>query len=68
MKLDTLIMFVGAVVALLPFLGFPVSWDHALFFFLGLCVVALGVAVRRRLFHANDTKQIPFEGSTEESL
>ncbi|HWP61523.1 MAG TPA: hypothetical protein VN495_02895 [Candidatus Paceibacterota bacterium] len=55
MKLDALIIFVGAAIAVLPFLGFPVSWDHALFFFLGLCVVALGVAARRRLSRRNES-------------
>lgn len=49
MTLDTLIMFVGAMVALLPFLGFPNSWDKVILFLLGVFVIALGILVRRRL-------------------
>ena len=48
MTLDTLIMFVGAFVATLPFLGLPNSWDSALFFVAGVFVIALGIVVRRR--------------------
>ncbi len=49
MSLDALIMFAGAVIAIVPFLGFPVSWDHPMFFILGICVIVLGIVVRRRL-------------------
>jgi len=48
MSLDALIMFCGALVALLPFLGFPNSWDAVMFLVLGLIIVVLGVVVRRR--------------------
>ncbi len=48
MTLDTLIMFAGALIALVPFLGFPSSWDSVLFFILGVIVIALGITVRRR--------------------
>lgn len=66
MSLDALIILVGAVVALLPFSGFPISWDHAMFFILGLCVIALGVVVRRRLNQKNETVQIPFDAENED--
>lgn len=49
MTLDTLIMFAGAFVATLPFLGFPNSWDKVLLFVVGAFIVALGVVVRRRM-------------------
>jgi membrane protein implicated in regulation of membrane protease activity len=48
MTLDTLIMLAGTLVALLPFLGLPTSWDTIIFFVLGILVIALGIAVRRR--------------------
>lgn len=48
MTLDTLIMFSGALVAALPFLGFPSSWDNVIFFLAGVFVIALGIVVRRR--------------------
>jgi hypothetical protein len=48
MTLDTLIMFLGALTALLPFLGFPNSWDRLMFLAIGGCIVALGIMVRRR--------------------
>jgi VIT1/CCC1 family predicted Fe2+/Mn2+ transporter len=48
MTLDTLIMFFGALVAVLPFLGFPNSWDTVILLVAGVIIVALGVVVRRR--------------------
>lgn len=48
MTLDGLIMVSGAFVALLPFLGFPTSWDTVLFFIAGVFIIALGIVVRRR--------------------
>lgn len=48
MTLDTLIMLAGTLIALLPFLGFPNSWDRVLFLLLGILVIALGIVVRRR--------------------
>lgn len=48
MTLDTLIMLSGGFVAVLPFLGFPNSWDNVFFFLAGVFVIGLGVIVRRR--------------------
>jgi len=48
MSLDALIMFTGAFVAILPFLGFPPSWDTVFFFLAGILIIALGIVVRRR--------------------
>ncbi|OGG59968.1 hypothetical protein A3C86_00990 [Candidatus Kaiserbacteria bacterium RIFCSPHIGHO2_02_FULL_49_16] len=52
MSLDSLIMLSGAFVALLPFLGFPNSWDNVLLFLAGIFVIALGIIVRRRETHS----------------
>lgn len=49
MTLDSLIMLSGAFVAVLPFLGFPNSWDNAFFLIAGIFIIAFGVAVRRRI-------------------
>ncbi len=48
MTLDSLIILSGALVAILPFLGFPNTWDAVIFVVLGALVVALGIVVRRR--------------------
>lgn len=48
MTIDTLIMLSGAFVALLPFLGFPNSWDTVLFVIVGIVVIGLGIVVRRK--------------------
>ncbi|MDP2648819.1 MAG: hypothetical protein U1D26_00300 [Patescibacteria group bacterium] len=48
MSLDVLIMLAGVLVAAMPFLGFPTSWNTVIFFVLGVFVFALGVVVRRR--------------------
>ena len=48
MSLDTLIMLAGASVAILPFLGFPTSWDTVLFLIAGIFIIGLGIALRRR--------------------
>lgn len=48
MSLDTLIMLFGALVAVMPFLGFTVNMQEWIFFVLGIIIVGLGIAVRRR--------------------
>ena len=48
MTLDIVIMCVGALVALLPFLGFPIMWDNVILVVLGLITIVLGIVVRRR--------------------
>ena len=48
MTLDTLIMCAGGFVAVLPFLGFPNSWDNVFFFLAGVLIIGLGIVVRRR--------------------
>lgn len=48
MSLDALIMLAGALIAVMPFLGFPVSAQMWIIFVLGLIVIGLGIAVRRR--------------------
>jgi len=48
MTLDTLIIIGGAFVAILPFLGFPSSWDTALLFLAGIFIIGLGITLRRR--------------------
>ena len=49
MTLDALIILAGAFVTVLPFLGFPTSWDSVLLVLVGVCIVGLGIAVRRRM-------------------
>ena len=48
MTIDALIMFSGAFIAVLPFLGFPIKWDSILMVAAGIIVIALGIIVRRR--------------------
>lgn len=48
MTLDTLIMLAGAFVAVVPFLGFPTSWDTGLLFLAGVIIIGLGIVVRRK--------------------
>lgn len=48
MTLDALIMFSGALIALIPFLGFPLKWDNVILVVLGVFIIALGIVIRRR--------------------
>lgn len=48
MSIDTLIMLLGVLTVMLPYLGFPSSWDRLLYVLIGLGVITLGVVVRRR--------------------
>lgn len=61
MTVDTLILLCGVLVAIMPFLGFPNSWDTVIFFVLGLCIIALGIVVRRRTPRKEDARDILFE-------
>lgn len=67
MTIDALIMFAGALVALMPFLGFPVRWDTVIFFVLGVCIVSLGIAVRRQRVRRSErldhSQHVPFAES-----
>lgn len=48
MTIDALIMLMGALVATLPFLGFPIRMDNVILVVLGIIVISLGIIVRRR--------------------
>jgi hypothetical protein len=48
MTWEALIMLIGALVTLLPFLGLPLKWDNIILVVLGVVVIALGIMVRRR--------------------
>ncbi len=68
MTLDALIMLLGTFVALLPFLGFPNSWDTAILLIVGIIIVGLGIAVRRRGSSSGLTKsRQTLETPTQES-
>jgi len=47
MSKDTIIMALGAFVAVLPFLGFPSSWDVVLLVLSGVALIAVGIVIRR---------------------
>ncbi len=64
MTLDIVIMTVGALVALLPFLGFPIHWDNIILVVLGLLTVVLGIVVRRRGLGLRTRKATTFVEST----
>ncbi|OGG53744.1 hypothetical protein A3H16_04315 [Candidatus Kaiserbacteria bacterium RIFCSPLOWO2_12_FULL_53_8] len=57
MSLDALIMCAGAFVAILPFLGFPNTWDNIFFFLTGIFIIALGIVVRRREGHSKELQE-----------
>lgn len=48
MTIDALIIFAGAFVAVLPFLGFPIKLDSIIMVAIGIIVISLGIIVRRR--------------------
>ncbi len=65
MTLDALIILAGAIVAALPFLGFPSEWDTVIFFVAGVFTILLGMAVRRRLY--TDEKAEAYEQASPAS-
>lgn len=48
MTIDALIMLMGAIIATLPFLGFPIRMDNLIMVAIGIIVISLGIIVRRR--------------------
>ncbi|PIR82422.1 hypothetical protein COU20_02440 [Candidatus Kaiserbacteria bacterium CG10_big_fil_rev_8_21_14_0_10_59_10] len=48
MTLDALVIVSGVLVAALPFLAFPASWKSVMFPLLGVFIILLGVALRRK--------------------
>ncbi|MEY4747060.1 MAG: hypothetical protein RLZZ416_109 [Candidatus Parcubacteria bacterium] len=59
MTIDALIMTAGAFVAVLPYLGFPNSWDMILFVSAGILIIVLGIIVRRRFAHRAHANERP---------
>ncbi len=59
MTIDSLIMFSGAFIAALPFLGFPYSWDNVFLVIVGIFIVALGIVVRRRGVYPPRKHEVP---------
>lgn len=64
MTLDILIMTIGALVALLPFMGFPIAWDNVILIALGLITIVLGIVVRRRGLGLRTRRATTFVEST----
>lgn len=64
MTLDAIIMLTGGAIAVLPFLGFPASWDDVFFSLLGVLVLVLGIAVRRNAHHALMEKKQNAQGQS----
>ena len=67
MTLDALIMLAGTLVALLPFLGFPLRWDNVILVILGVFTIALGIIVRRRGFMPRAPQKPPSTSFVENS-
>lgn len=66
MTLDTLIIFAGAFVAALPFLGFPSSWDTVLLLLAGVLIIGLGVTLRRGVGEKQDQRNVYTHGNSEQ--
>ena len=69
---ETLIIFLGAWVAVQSFLGFPLLWDEVMLAVLGVAILALGISLHRdasarraaRMRHAEShTERAPLEES-----
>ena len=43
---DVILMLLGVWIALLPFLGFPNSWDKVLFLISGVILISIGISMR----------------------
>ncbi len=67
MTIDALILLAGAFVASLPFLGFPSQWDTVLFVIAGICIIGLGIVVRRRGLRPNRTNTLRAPGEFHET-
>lgn len=48
MTVDAWLIFFGALVAVLPYLGFPSDWDTVILLVSGVSIAFLGIIVRRR--------------------
>ena len=59
MNIDALIMLMGALVATLPFLGFPIRTDNIILIVIGIVVISLGIIVRRRGVAARARTRVP---------
>jgi uncharacterized membrane protein len=62
------LLFLGIIIILMPFLGFPSSWKNIFFVVVGLVIVLISLAMRREEFANSDrviSKQVTTEVYTE---
>lgn len=65
MTLDALMMLMGVLTIVLPYLGFPSAWDRPFYTFFGILFIILGITVRRRgsATHTPPSPKNPFVDS-----
>ncbi len=63
MSREGMLMILGALVALLPFLGIPSAWFMVLLPVLGLCILGLALSLRARLQQAPKSTVLPIHES-----
>ncbi len=57
MTIDASIMLSVVLIILMPFLGFPRSWDDTIYFFLGVVVLSLGIVGRRKAGRRRESRE-----------
>lgn len=50
MSKETLVFVFGIILTVVPFLGIPTLWRQYTVFALGVCLILIGYALRRRLY------------------
>lgn len=64
------IMLLGALIIILPFLGFPSSWDTAIMVLIGVLIIILAYNIKPLIIDnsKNDIKRVYSEGKLETNL
>ncbi len=67
MTLDALTMFIGTLVALVPYMGLPRTWDDRLLVVLGIFIIAIGIVLRRRKYRPSVKPEAFVESAPRET-
>lgn len=50
MSKETLVFVFGIILTVVPFLGIPIEWRQYIILGVGVCLILIGYALRRRLY------------------
>ncbi|MCX6718955.1 MAG: hypothetical protein NTZ38_01085 [Candidatus Taylorbacteria bacterium] len=61
------LMLLGLLIIIVPFMGFPSSWDSVILFISGLAIIAIAYSLAPKTSIGNKDKDLPFTENRNDS-